>query len=436
MRLGQRTPLLHKAGLMLGLALAALLVGCGGSGTKYQEFIPKRIVVIGDEISYLGCTVVSGVCVGTDANDRFTINNGDANVKATNTTADNSLKLARFTNNWVAQLAANYGLGLSSIVEAESSRSNRIGAKLSNITTQSASIPTYTAGDMLIIAGGTNDILDALNNPPSSVTLNATMAPYRSSFLSKFSGGTGSLSDNQINQILNAAQGYLDLAKTLIRSGQRNIFIPAVYDFSNSPDLGRFLRSFCGGATCSDSARTTVKQAIYLFDIAMKFDPNNELQSLPGQARVLFTTGYASDALYVNLPVTLGPVSDSNKSGSGYNLSASVCGPSSTTPVSVSDCYWTGTTNTSSVTATNNGVTTTITYDPTSNTATQTSTDPSQPATVTGNYNQYNAVFKTNSTSAPFVGNFVYARDFYLMPSALVQVGNIFYIFMRGYYGW
>ena len=38
---------------------------------------------------------------------------------------------------------------------------------------------------------------------------------------------------------------------------------------------------------------------------------------------------------------------------------------------------------------------------------------------VTGNYNQYNAVFKTNSTSAPFVGNFVYARDFYLMPSAL-----------------
>ena len=38
-------------------------------------------------------------------------------------------------------------------------------------------------------------------------------------------------------------------------------------------------------------------------------------------------------------------------------------------------------------------------------------------------------------TSMP-IGNFVYAKDFYLMPSALAQVGNIFYIFMRGYYGW
>ena len=426
MRLGQRTPLLHKAGLMLGLALAALLVGCGGSGTKYQEFIPKRIVVIGDEISYLGCTVVSGVCVGTDANDRFTVNNGDANVKATNTSADNSLKLARFTNNWVAQLAANYGLGLSDIVEAESSRSNRLGAKLSNITTQSASIPTYTAGDMLIIAGGTNDILDALNNPPGSVTVNATMAPYRSSFLSKFSGGTGSLSDNQINQILNAAQGYLDLAKSLTRNGQRNVFIPAVYDFSNSPDLS----NFCTGAVCSDP--TTVKQAIYLFDIAMKFDPNSELQSLPGQARVLFATGYSSDALYVNLPVTLGPVSDSNKSGAGYNLTASVCGT-----LSVTNCYWTGTYNTSSVTATNSGVTTTITYSPIRDTdADRTSTDSSLSATITGNFNQYNAAFKTNPPSGYLIGNFVYAKDFYLMPSALAQVGNIFYIFMRGYYGW
>jgi hypothetical protein len=323
-------------------------------------------------------------------------------------------------------LAANYGLPLSSIVEAESSRSNRIGAKLSNITTQSASIPTYTAGDMLIIAGGTNDILDTLNNPPGSVTLNATMTPYRSSFLSKFSGGTGSLSDNQINQILNAAQGYLDLAKSLIRNGQRNVFMPAVYDFSNSPDLS----NFCTGAVCSD--RTTVKQAIYLFDIAMKFDPNSELQSLPGQARVLFATGYSSDALYVNLPVTLGPVSDSNKSGAGYNLTASVCGT-----LSVTNCYWTGTYNTSSVTATNSGVTTTITYSPIRDTdADRTSTDSSLSATISGNFNQYNAVFKTNPPSGYLIGNFVYAKDFYLMPSALAQVGNIFYIFMRGYYGW
>jgi hypothetical protein len=301
----------------------------------------------------------------------------------------------------------------------------RQGAKLSDIITQSQSIPSYTAGDMLIIAGGTHDILDALTNPPASgsVTVNATMAPYRTSFLSKFPGGVGTMSADQINQILNAAQGYLDLAKSLIRNGQRNVFIPAVYDFSNSPDLSNpnwvdntstTWKGFCQGCDV-----TTVKQAIYLFDIAMKFDPNAELQALPGQGRVLFATGYASDALYVNLPISLELLADRNKNAV-YNISKSVCGRFSAIDFSdLSACYWIGTYTTYTATYIDNGAITSTTYDPTS-----------------ASDNQYDPVFSTSPPSGYLVGNFVYARDFYLMPTALGQIGNIFYTFMRGFYGW
>ena len=115
-----------------------------GNFTLATKFNVGDARLTGVEFNY--SQVVSAAFLPAWANDRFTVNNGDANVKATNTSVDNSLKLARFTNNWVAQLAANYGLGLSNIVEAESSRSNRIGAKLSNITTSSHSSTVAITG--------------------------------------------------------------------------------------------------------------------------------------------------------------------------------------------------------------------------------------------------------------------------------------------------
>jgi hypothetical protein len=414
MRFGRNTPFFQRTYLGLGLALVLALAGCGGAGSKYQEFLPSRIVVIGDEISYIGCSQASAgaPCVATDANDRFTINNSDDNTLATNTNDVNSLKLGRYNNNWILRLAANYGLPLSSIVEttyqkdlSTSRRNSRLGAKLAEITAQTLAIPPYQRGDMLIIAGGANDILDTLVNPPSSpVVVNAIMAPYRTSFLSQLPApGVAGLSDNQINQILNAAQGYQNLAKSMLNAGQRNVFMPTVYDFSNSPDLNTF---------CSGCQPANVKAAINLFDTALKLDLTGQLVAGPGEPRVLITSGYsAGDALYVNIttPTTGNLV--------GYTLISSVCGASTTAnralgdtnnyDVPVDQCVWNGLYSDYTVTS---GATS-ITYHPTT------------------------TLFPAFLTSSP-QGAFVYARDFYLTPNVHNQIGNIFYTFMRGFQGW
>jgi hypothetical protein len=117
--------LIHRT-ITLGLSL--LLCACGAS-TKIDEFIPTRIVSVGDALSYQG----------TAANaytDRLTVN-GDATV-----------------NNWIDELAADYGIAFDPSATGFATPNARVAdlpAQLNGFVPQ--------AGDMLVIQGGNNDIL-------------------------------------------------------------------------------------------------------------------------------------------------------------------------------------------------------------------------------------------------------------------------------------
>lgn len=437
---GLKTPFYRHIGLYLALTLAALLSACGGAGTKYQEFFPTRIVVIGDEISYVGCTLnAQNVCVGTDADDRFSLNNTRANAHITY--PDNTLKLARVVNNWVVQMAALYGLPVTSIVEPNYSkaslslRDSRVGAQLADLQAQAQSIPPYQSGDMLVIAGGAHDVLGILMNPPApgSVTLTGMLAEKTSSGKTNADALLSAnlqncspchLTTDQAYQVMLTAQNYTQFARQMLSSGQRNILMTPIYDFSNSPDLAHF----CTG--CSVAA---VQSAISLFNFTLRYDPDHLLVAAPGQPRVLIPTGFGTDASYVNIA----QIALTNGNGltstsfANYNLNNSVCGISSTqtlnaasnltSPVPLSQCFFSGIYAATTLTGTVNGVSQSVTYDP---------TNPNDPSYVTNQ--AFVAVYAPTNAS----GSYIYASDFYLTPAVLTQVGNIFYTFLRGYQGW
>jgi hypothetical protein len=442
MQIGQKTHLLHRTWLCLALSLAALLSACGGAGTKYQEFFPSRIVLVGDEISYVGCTVnAQNVCVGADADDRFSLNNTPANANITH--SNNSLLLARVTNNWVVQLAALYGLPVTSIVEStyttsnKSRRDSRVGAQLADIIaqTQNNHIPAYQTGDMLIISGGTHDVLNILINPPNTVpTLTGVLAQQTpagatnaDALLSAHLQNCSpcALTQAQAYQVMLTAQAYTAFARQMLSSGQRNLLLTPIYDFSNSPDLN----NFCNG--CSVAA---VQSAVSLFNFTLRYDPTHVLVAAPGQPRVLIPTGYGTDASYINIA----QINLTNGNGLtstsflNYNVANSVCGVTSTStyntassltaPKPLDQCFFSGIFAATTVTGTDNlGNAQTVTYDP---------TNPADPSYVTNQ--AFVAVYPATNAS----GSYIYASDFYLTPAVLAQVGNIFYTFFRGYQGW
>jgi hypothetical protein len=392
---------------MLGLTLSALLAGCGGAGTKYHEFMPKRIVVIGDEITYVGCTQASAdaPCLGTDSFDRYSINNVSSSPAA-------------FVNNWVVQLATLYGLGLNQIVEsslkaslpapasdAAKRRAYRLGATVDNIRAQAfnaGSIPAYAAGDMLILAGGANDVINIMKDPTndndiSGITFERSLSPTVMINEAKVTH----LSIGKAYRIMKAAQQYQNLAFDLLSLGQQhNVFVALVYDFSNSPDLNQFCPANLG---CSQDG---LQEAIKIFNLTLKnfTDANGNLYQFDlGKPRILTTTGYAVDASYTNLTMltnTLGTSTYQWNPYSGSNPAASACGSTISASGDLTGCTWNGLLATAS--------------------------DGTPVATSSGMASDF------ISTS----GRYIYASNFYLAPVMLLSIGNIFYTFMRGYYGW
>ncbi len=85
-----------KFGRVLFTSLAAFvlvcLASCGSSASKVDEFIPSRIVVIGDSYSYLGSS--------PNYQDRITVNEGTSADAISGATV----------NNWVLQIAGGYAL--------------------------------------------------------------------------------------------------------------------------------------------------------------------------------------------------------------------------------------------------------------------------------------------------------------------------------------
>lgn len=124
----------------LVLATAFTLLAACGSGSKYDEFIPTRIVSVGDQLSYLGNSNLTPAY-----SDRFTVNN---------LASDTAI------NNWVLQLAASYGLStnLSGPDPAVVGKAGPVANKVANLEAQLATV-TPRSGDMLVVNGGMADIL-------------------------------------------------------------------------------------------------------------------------------------------------------------------------------------------------------------------------------------------------------------------------------------
>ena len=409
MRLG-RTPFIQRLWLGLGLAVVFALTGCGSSGVKFNEFLPKRIIVIGDEITYVGCvSAVShgqNVCAGTDRFDRFSINS-------------DSLSSARLINNWVIRLAGNYGLTVDNIMEPLGSggvtgvRTAKLGARATapiattptwtSVSAQAELIPSYVSGDMVVVAGGANDILAVLLDSSIISTSGITFkrgltTALANQILSNL--GTSAISQAKAYHIMAAAQSYQDIALDLIRNkGQQNVFMAPVYDFSNSPDLSQF----CSGCTVAQ-----VKQSIALFNYVLRLLTDDSFEPMAfgsGQARILVssgTTGY--DLFYVNLPYFTTVLGSAVYT---YDTTHSVCGDSSTLtskPADLNGCTWNGLYAASS------------------------SEDPI-----------FNGTAYAGAPYPDFItnqGKYIYAQNQYLTPILHVLIGNTIATFMRGYNGW
>jgi len=380
-----------------GLSLVLGLTACGGVGTKYDEFLPKRLVVLGDEISYVGCVETSGVCQGSISTDRFTLNYDSADS-------------ASFFNNWVTVLARLYGLTVDRIVEStyvapgqtpgqSGRRATRKGATAPVVRAQADGIPPYQQGDMLIISGGANDILCVMRNDAtgcSSTTVRPGLDPQKMIDAVQANG----LGQNKALRLIAAAHAYQQLALDMIGRGHRNIFVVPVYDFSNSPDLN----SFCSGCSSSD-----LKTATNLFNIALRAFTDGQgtpLSFSPGEPRILLTTGVtSSDAQYVNI-TQFTPVPGS----SVYNfaLSPSICGSQASSDFSNSGCSWNG------LFAESSGVT----------------------PKFNGRLYADSVTGDARPAFLSSLGRQVYTADFYLSPLVQTSVGSIFYNFMRGFQGW
>jgi phospholipase/lecithinase/hemolysin len=177
----------------LVLATAFTLLAACGSGSKYEEFIPTRIVSAGDQLSYLGNSALTPAY-----SDRFTVNN---------------LASDTAVNNWVLQLAASYGLNtdLSRPDPAVVGTADPVNNKVANLEAQIATV-TPRSGDMLVVNGGMADII-ALAEAVATGTKTSAQA------LSEISAAGSELQAILLRQL----------------SRYKNILVINAYDLKNSP---------------------------------------------------------------------------------------------------------------------------------------------------------------------------------------------------------
>lgn len=130
--------------ILLAGAAALLLASCGGGSSVVSDFHPTRVVVFGDAMADLK------LYTGATANSRYTVN-GDGT-----------------TNNWVDQLAGQYGLSPADAnVKARaharvSSTTDAVGGTASSVQAQITSFlssGSFSASDLVVVSAGTSDLI-------------------------------------------------------------------------------------------------------------------------------------------------------------------------------------------------------------------------------------------------------------------------------------
>ncbi|MDI9335804.1 MAG: hypothetical protein QM520_02055, partial [Gammaproteobacteria bacterium] len=131
---------INKKGLTILLVLTTWLLASCGNSSKYQEFIPKRIVSIGDEISYFG---------GAQSVNRFTVNLAPSDQTRITSPATQ--------NNWVWTLADLYRL-CDSQLNCNIAEARQRSALISDLPRLIDTIQAQNSDMLLISIGASNTI--------------------------------------------------------------------------------------------------------------------------------------------------------------------------------------------------------------------------------------------------------------------------------------
>jgi phospholipase/lecithinase/hemolysin len=237
----------HRGLCVLAASALVLMAACGSS-SKYDEFIPTRIVSIGDQLSY----------IGTNGYDRFTVNNVSGETSE--------------INNWVLQLASNYGLVFNAATSSGSTNNPTLNL-VANLANQLSSV-TAQSGDMLVANAGMADIIFWTNQVLSGAKTTS----------------------EALTAISTAGSSYQSLVLTQ-QTNYKHILILNAYDLKDSPyatanlsnaRVSSYTSAFNGGLTgvrgfLHDMARTfntalirnagtfTTGSGVRLFDVETLF---------------------------------------------------------------------------------------------------------------------------------------------------------------------
>ena len=208
-------PWLERAGrgmkLLFALIALSLLASCGSS-KKYQEFIPTRILSIGDAMSYMdfssGSAVNSLTAVdpGTGSTEHW-IWVYAAAYGLTNKGLPNSGGNVLFFNNNTSSAVPSSGT-------ARPSPLTNTFRTIQDITTQANALPSPQTGDLVVMSIGMGDIFslaDALGNAAT----------------------TDSNAD-----ALDIGLRYANLADTIYQRGFKHVLIVPAVDYSSSAYVG------------------------------------------------------------------------------------------------------------------------------------------------------------------------------------------------------
>jgi phospholipase/lecithinase/hemolysin len=163
------------------LAGPALLSACG-SGDIVSALNPKRIIVMGDGLSYLGT-------------QRYTINVTDGSI-----------------NNWAAQVAASYGVAVSDVAAGGTGYAQGLATVLGTTTSVESQITAFLA-----TGGPRTDDLVLINAPMQDIL-----------------GASASASDRATSGT-SAGTALAVQVRRLIAAGAKNVVVINVYDLGKSP---------------------------------------------------------------------------------------------------------------------------------------------------------------------------------------------------------
>lgn len=193
----------HYLSLMIALLATALLVGCGAS-KKYGEFIPTRILSIGDAMSYIdfssGAPVntLAAVDPATGIADHWLLTYAGAygltsvgSGSALSTTGKNVL----FFNN-----------DTTSITPASGAARDALG-RYDQVKAQTDHLPAPQDGDLVVMSMGMGDIFDLADN---------------------YNAGS-------IDEAKRIGLKYANLADSIYQRGYKHVLIVNAVDFSSSP---------------------------------------------------------------------------------------------------------------------------------------------------------------------------------------------------------